>query len=828
MSDNVKVAVRVRPFNRREKDRNAQLCIEMKGAQTIIRGDAGEKKFTFDYSYWSHDGFEEREDGLLVPTSPKYADQQRVFEDLGQLVLENAWEGYNCSLFAYGQTGSGKSYSMVGYGVNRGIVPISCEDLFRRMQEQADNPMMRFKVSFSMLEIYNEQVRDLLTTKNKQGGLSVREDPSQGRFVVRDLKNAKVESYRDIEHQIEIGTRNRTVASTNMNSTSSRAHTIICITFEKITKDPDSGQEMSKRSEINLVDLAGSERADSTGATGERLKEGSNINKSLSTLGNVIAALAENRKGAHIPYRDSVLTKLLKNALGGNSKTIMIAALSPASINYDETLSTLRYADRAKQIKNKAVVNESPTEKLIRELKEQVEALKAQLGGNIPAAPGGDGAASVDVEALRRQMEEEIRYMEALSKEMAFQEDRETGSREEADAQHAELEAAKRKQATVCHFINLNEDPALDRVIRHFVEGDTVMVGKWSENQNEAEKPDVVLSGLSIRKHHAKVLQADGKITIEPGSAVAETKVNGVKIDKPTDLRHNDRVLFGTNNLFLFINPQHPEPSEGTPETVDYDFAQSELARASGFDMDGKDPDEQQRIEALLEMLPMIAEVNAISDEMQKAINFEVALVSSQLLDTTGLSRTHTTSTQVMIKGKERETGNEWLLDRGEFVERRFRMQEIYQEWSYDPDQEAPQFGPAVDATDPFYLEHATFVVGVSAVFVKHLAHALDFDGEYDIIDYQAQPQGKVEVSFTPCMADGAPLADDFDLEDPSDLIGQAYYIKVGMGWGCGCAVNESFFDSSPGFPCSSLARPIMYRWMSGRPRSCRPNSQTH
>ena len=254
-----------------------------------------------------------------------------------------------------------------------------------------------------MLEIYNEKVRDLLCppAAQQKGGLRVRENPKSGKFEVVDLRTVDVKSYSEIEYQMEVGTKHRTVAATKMNNTSSRAHTIVTVLFEQITRD-ENGVETTKSSEINLVDLAGSERANSTGATGDRLKEGSNINKSLSTLGKVIQALAKGR-GKFVPYRESVLTRLLKNALGGNSKTVMIAALSPADINYDETLSTLRYADQAKQIKNKAIVNESPTERLIRELKEQIEDLKSQLTGKpLPKRSGGGdgGGDGVDHTAL--------------------------------------------------------------------------------------------------------------------------------------------------------------------------------------------------------------------------------------------------------------------------------------------------------------------------------------------------------------------------------------------------------------------------------------------
>lgn len=350
MAESVKVAVRVRPFNSREKDRNSKCCIEMPN-KTMTRiqdpdnPDQPPKEFSFDFSYWSHDGYEVNAEGMCVQTAPNYADQRTVFDDLGQGVLNNAFKGFNCSLFAYGQTGAGKSYSMVGYGPNKGIVPITCDELFKSITENKGKGNIRYEVTFSMLEIYNEQVRDLLTKDNPKGGLQVRQNPKEGSFFVQGLKKVAVGSYIEIEKRTEEGTSNRTVAATQMNATSSRAHTVVTVTFDQISKN-DSGQETKKSSTINLVDLAGSERADSTGATGDRLKEGANINKSLSALGNVISALADlsmGKKKVMVPYRDSVLTKLLQNALGGNSKTIMIAALSPADINHDETLGTLRY-----------------------------------------------------------------------------------------------------------------------------------------------------------------------------------------------------------------------------------------------------------------------------------------------------------------------------------------------------------------------------------------------------------------------------------------------------------------------------------------------------
>lgn len=353
-----------------------------------------EKTFAFDHSFWSFDNFTVKEDGYFEADNEKYADQRHVYEKVGKEILDNAWEGYHCCLFAYGQTGSGKSYSMVGYGSNKGIVPISCDEIFKRIKENKD-PNKSYEVSISMIEIYNEKIQDLFGPPNQQrppGGLKLRENKTLG-FYVENKRNYPVTNYEDISRRMEEGNENRTISSTLMNATSSRAHTIITIEFVQITNQ--NGKRSEKRSNINLVDLAGSERASSTGATGDRLKEGCNINKSLLTLGNVINVLADKAlgKAKNIlpPYRESNLTKILMNALGGNSKTVMICALSPAAINYEETLSTLRYADRAKKIQNKAVINESETDKVIRMLREEnldlkrmIEDLNRKFSTNVP------------------------------------------------------------------------------------------------------------------------------------------------------------------------------------------------------------------------------------------------------------------------------------------------------------------------------------------------------------------------------------------------------------------------------------------------------------
>ncbi|XP_045552102.1 kinesin-like protein KIF1B isoform X9 [Salmo salar] len=394
----VKVAVRVRPFNSRETSKESKCIIQMQGNSTIISNPKNPKdpakSFSFDHSYWSH----------TTPEDPTFASQSLVYNDLGKEMLQHAFDGYNVCIFAYGQTGAGKSYTMMGRQEEgqEGIIPLLCEELFEKINDN-NKDEISFSVEVSYMEIYCERVRDLLNPKNK-GNLRVREHPLLGPYV-EDLSKLAVTSYNDINDLMDAGNKARTVAATNMNETSSRSHAVFTIVFTQRKYDSETDLSTEKVSKISLVDLAGSERADSTGAKGTRLKEGANINKSLTTLGKVISALAEvdyttskskkKKKTDFIPYRDSVLTWLLRENLGGNSRTAMVAALSPADINYDETLSTLRYADRAKQIKCNAVINEDPNNKLVRELKDEVTRLKdllrAQgLGDILDIEPMGD------------------------------------------------------------------------------------------------------------------------------------------------------------------------------------------------------------------------------------------------------------------------------------------------------------------------------------------------------------------------------------------------------------------------------------------------------
>ena len=322
--------------------------------KTKSRKVVDEKKFTFDNSFWSHD-----------TNDAHYAEQEDVYNSLGEEFLDHNFEGYHTCIFAYGQTGSGKSYTMMGTPDKPGLIPRTCEDLFERIQAaQNEDTNIAYNVRVSYFEVYNEHVRDLLVPFEPSASpnyLKIRESPTEGPYV-KDLTEVPVRSIDEIMRHMKNGDTSRTTASTKMNDTSSRSHAVFTIMLRQIHHDMETDETTERSSRIRLVDLAGSERAKSTEATGARLREGSNINKSLTTLGRVIAALADpkqlraGKRKDVVPYRDSILTWLLKDSLGGNSKTAMIACIAPS--DYEETLSTLRYADQAKRIRTRAVVNQ--------------------------------------------------------------------------------------------------------------------------------------------------------------------------------------------------------------------------------------------------------------------------------------------------------------------------------------------------------------------------------------------------------------------------------------------------------------------------------------
>ena len=462
---------------------------------------------------------------------------------------------------------------MVGYGANKGIVPISCDEIFKRISQNT-NPDKSYEVQVSMLEIYNEKVQDLLVAPDKRppSGLKIRESKVLGIFV-DGLSKHPVRSYDEISKKMDDGYNNRTIGSTLMNATSSRAHTIVTIEFKQLTMVAKKKSE--KLSMINLVDLAGSERSGSTGATGDRLKEGCNINKSLLILGNVINCLADKAIGKNKnmlpPYRDSALTRILQNALGGNSKTVMICALSPASINYEETLSTLRYADRAKKIQNKAVINESEHDKMVRLLKEEnvnlkkmIEDLQKKIGGGGGAI--SDGADEKEFLELKEQYEANQKVMGDMQK--TFEE------RIEEAKKHESENIGPRVDIKLPHLVVLNEDPQLSHKLKYPLNKLPYYVGRKHGNPT----PQILLSGIGIKNNHAVFVKQGNDILLKANDkeALQYIFINGKKIDANGQIIHSmDRITFGTNTILIYM-----KTSDGQDiYKIDWETAQLELQK---------------------------------------------------------------------------------------------------------------------------------------------------------------------------------------------------------------------------------------------------------
>ncbi|XP_060907633.1 kinesin-like protein KIF3C [Labrus mixtus] len=367
-SESVKVVVRCRPLNRKEESNGPAgtiIQMDIRLGQVILRNPRApssepQKTFTFDAVYDAN------------------SKQRDLYDESVRPLIDSVLDGFNGTIFAYGQTGTGKTYTMQGAWLDpekRGVIPNAFDHIFTHIsRSQSDR---QYLVRASYLEIYLEEVRDLLDPNHGSArALELRESPDSGVYV-RDLTSCVCKSIKEIEEVMNVGNQARAVGATDMNEHSSRSHALFLITVECSQPGPD-GRKHIRVGRLNLVDLAGSERQAKTGVQGERLKEAAKINLSLSALGNVISALADGRSG-HVPYRDSKLTRLLQDSLGGNAKTVMVATLGPSSQHYDETLTTLRYANRAKNIQNQPRVNEDPKDALLREFQMEIARLRAQL-----------------------------------------------------------------------------------------------------------------------------------------------------------------------------------------------------------------------------------------------------------------------------------------------------------------------------------------------------------------------------------------------------------------------------------------------------------------
>ncbi|RMZ95929.1 kinesin KIF13A [Brachionus plicatilis] len=588
--DKIKVAIRLRPFNKREIALGAKNSVAINDNQVTLRNcstkeKSSPKSFTFDACFDSSS-----ED------KPNYSTQQKIYEVLGKEILESSMAGYNGCIFAYGQTGSGKSFTMMGTENNKGLIPRLCEDIFNEINEKTTSNHS-FKVEVSYIEIYNEKVRDLLDPSGSKLNLKVREHQLLGPYV-DGLSHLAVSSYPDIISILNEGNKSRTVAATNMNAESSRSHAVFCIKVSQTIVDEQSQVTHSlivsksttivfilfvsvikiegnssisgeKVSRISLVDLAGSEKVSKTGVEGDRLREGCNINKSLHTLGQVISALADSSsktKQKHIPYRDSVLTWLLKDSIGGNSKTVMISAISPSMDNYEETLSTLRYADRAKKIVNNPVVNEDPNAKIIRNLREEVENLRKEL----------EKAKEQNSEFINDRLQQSEKLYKEISKPWNEKLAETEKIQQEWDTvlesmgisvQSSGIKVEKDKY----YLVNLNPDPSLNELLVYYLK-DITLVGR-ADAEN---KQDIQLMGPGIAEQHCAFYFKNNHVCIGPIKE-AKTWVNGKVIERETVLHHGDRIVLGINHYFRLNCPTASGIDRMNRSELDFNRAQEEV-----------------------------------------------------------------------------------------------------------------------------------------------------------------------------------------------------------------------------------------------------------
>ncbi|KAM9290837.1 stAR-related lipid transfer protein 9 [Morus bassanus] len=578
---NVKVALRVRPLSKRESAEGGRVIVEVDGKVAKVRNikvdsrldgtwDLREKTvaFSFDYCYWSVD-----------PEDPKYASQEMVFQDLGTSVLSGAFRGYNICLFAYGQTGSGKTYTMMGTPASIGLTPRICEGLFSRKDDYSDQTAScRVKVSF--LEIYNERVRDLLkqSDQKKPYTLRVREHPETGPYV-QGLTQHLVTDYKQVVELLEEGIAKRITAATHIHNASSRSHAIFTIHYTQAILENNLPSEIA--SKINLVDLAGSERADPSYCK-DRITEGANINKSLVTLGIVISTLAQNsqmfsscqsintitsegesshadspstgsvsgtRRPAYIPYRDSILTWLLKDSLGGNSKTIMIATISPASSSYNETMSTLRYASNAKNIINKPRVNEDANVKLIRELREEIDRLKTMLMSfelrNSSPSWSDDRDGNLTELVLQNEMK-----IEQLTKDWTSKWTDRKAIMEEYSVDINKEKAGVTIDSSLPHLMAMDDDILSTGVVLYHLREGTTKIGRSDSDQDQ----DIVLQGRWIERDHCMIDNNSGIVTLRPVQG-AHCTVNGCEVTGSCRLSQGALVVLGKSHKFRFNHP---------------------------------------------------------------------------------------------------------------------------------------------------------------------------------------------------------------------------------------------------------------------------------
>eukprot|EP01059_Diplonema_ambulator_P009951 TRINITY_DN1992_c0_g2_i1.p1 TRINITY_DN1992_c0_g2~~TRINITY_DN1992_c0_g2_i1.p1 ORF type:complete len:944 (+),score=366.07 TRINITY_DN1992_c0_g2_i1:41-2833(+) len=782
--ESVKVAVRMRLFNKRETTAGATRVVRMQneevGSKTFITNPETneEKMFQFDFSFQSHS---ETEQGI-----GPYASQDTVFNELGKPVLYSALEGRNVCLFAYGQTGAGKSFSMLGKAdppEQQGIIPRSCLEIFRLRDVEKDDPCVQYQITMQVVEIYCEMINDLLDTRKNWPPNGHKPRLTKDGYVV-DTITKPCFNYDDIEASFSFADKNRSVGSHALNPESSRAHTIYSIGYKRTKKTaPEAKQGETITATINLVDLAGSERSESAGTTGQMLKEGNAINLSLTALGSTIKALSEGKRPN---FRDSKLTLLLQGAMT-NGKVIMIAAVSPASICYDESMSTLRFAERIKMVKIKAKKNvtqdpvaeiKKEMEEMRQRMQEEIDHLRAVCGGGVDGKSQAQAAEELR-ELLEKRKEEERQLKEDFERKLKEIGETDEDRRKKAAAINSKWATAfggasqqKPEDVKEPHLRNLNEDSRLAETLVYILREGKTKVGR----SDKSNPPHIEFNGMGIVKNHAELEwdKANQKVyisTTEPNS----TTLNGRKVEERTEMKHNNRLWLGNNYAFRFVFPGKEDDGDKFETTPDYLFAEAEIAEANQQKTSNADGLPVALGHQLSEALKKVEQANIIVTDLKVECGFRPKIV------------------------KDRETGEDavavsvnmpqgllvWPWEK--FVSRLVEMVKIWQEWQYALDNNS-EFKLPEPEVSPFH-DFEDQLIGEADVWLQSLGNMLEVETAAVIMDPSAGSQGRLHIALSPLDSKGNegpwedPGLEDLDpfVDSPSELVGKeiSWLVKI-------------------------------------------------
>jgi kinesin family protein 1 len=775
--ESVQVAVRMRCFNGREKDAHAKRIIRMeqlqKGSKTYIANpdDGKEKMFEYDFSFQT---FSEQE-----PEAGPYSSQETVFDILGRPVMESALEGRNVCLFAYGQTGAGKSYSMLGKPDAPGIIPRTCNAIFDKIAKEND-PQYEHRVDIQVVEIYCEQINDLLDNRKNWPDHGHKPHLTNHGYVVDTVKKPCFK-YADIDEAFKFADGNRSVGSHALNPESSRAHTIYTINYERKKRHETGKVIETVVAHLNLVDLAGSERTAVAGTQGQMLKEGNAINLSLTALGSCIKALSE---GSRPNFRDSKLTLLLQGSMT-NGRVIMIAALSPASICYEESMSTLRFADRIKKVKIKVSKNVmlDPVADIKKAMEEMRSAMQAEINSLKKQAAGTEDPESVvNLQSALKEQQAEAEQMRAAyeqrMKELSeTNEDRAKRANDIRTAQEKALGGATLMDKDAIkdpHLRNLHEDSRLAETLIYLLKNGVTRVGRANKDSQE-NPPDLEFNGMGIIKEHAEIKWADGKVIITPGGN-GRTLVNGKPIQGPTELKHNYRLWLGNNYAFRFVFPTKEyqgdhQFGDGSP---DYAFAEQEIAQNASLEMANSPMASHLSKEMLVrlsESLKKVEQANIIAKDLGKNMEFEVKMFKNRL----------TNENDVAVMASSNRGQRVWPWEK--FEQKLTEFSAEWERWMRNQST-GERYQRQKEQDDPFNDDEPQ-LIGEADIWLQSLANMMEFDCDAPVISVLSKTEGRMNVSLLPCDSEGGvgPWEDDDCMdpfvEEPTELLGQTIQFRI-------------------------------------------------